>query len=83
MKINKAELKSKYGIDLPNGKYRITVRDGFYTVNTVKDDTEGCILVGKNDVVGMVTDSKNTFLRLYNKMYAAHQRGEAIEITIK
>lgn len=45
-------------------------------------DSAGCILVGKNDVVGMVTDSKNTFLKLYNKMYAAYKKGEKIELTI-
>ena len=32
--------------------------------NTAKD-TEGCILVGKNTQVGMVTDSTATFKRLY------------------
>lgn len=50
--------------------------------NTAKD-TEGCLLVGKNDVVGMVTKSKDYFLQLYNKMYAAYKKGEKIEITIK
>lgn len=46
-------------------------------------DTDGCILVGKNDVKGMVTKSKDYFLQLYNKMYAAYSKGEKIEITIK
>ena len=46
-------------------------------------ETDGCLLVGKNDVKGMVTKSKEYFLQLYNKMYAAYQRGEKIEITIK
>lgn len=50
--------------------------------NTAKD-TQGCILVGKNDVVGMVTKSKDYFLQLYNKMYAAYKKGEQITITIK
>lgn len=50
--------------------------------NTAKD-TEGCILVGKNDVKGMVTKSKDYFLKLYNIMYAAYKKGENIEITIK
>ena len=50
--------------------------------NTAKD-TEGCILVGKNDVKGMVTKSKDYFLKLYNTMYAAYKKGENIEITIK
>ena len=50
--------------------------------NTAKD-SEGCILVGKNDVVGMVTDSKNTFLKLYNKLYEAYKKGEKIELIIR
>lgn len=50
--------------------------------NTAKD-TEGCILVGKNDVKGMVTKSKDYFLKLYNTMYAVYKKGENIEITIK
>ena len=36
--------------------------------NTPKD-TEGCILVGKNTVVGMVTQSKDTLKELMTKMY--------------
>lgn len=46
-------------------------------------DTEGCILVGKNDIVGMVTNSQYWFLTLYNMLYEAYKRGEKIEITIK
>lgn len=46
-------------------------------------ETDGCILTGKNDTKGMVTKSKEYFLQLYNKMYAAYQKGERIQITIK
>ena len=49
--------------------------------NTDKD-TMGCLLVGKNDVVGMLTNSKATFLELYNKMYDAYKKGEKITIEI-
>ena len=31
-------------------------------------DTEGCILVGKNTVKGMVTDSSATFRKLYSRL---------------
>ena len=47
------------------------------------EETEGCILVGKNDIVGKVTKSKDYFLQLYNKMYLAYKKGEKITITIK
>lgn len=49
--------------------------------NSAKD-SDGCILVGKNDVKGMVTKSKEHFLTLYNKMFAAYSKGEKIEITV-
>lgn len=45
-------------------------------------DSEGCILVGKNDVKGMVTKSKDYFLQLYKTLYTAYKRGEKIGITI-
>lgn len=46
-------------------------------------ETDGCLLVGKNDVQGMVTKSKEYFLQLYNKMYSAYLKGEEITITIQ
>ena len=48
--------------------------------NTSKD-TEGCLLVGKNTKVGMVTDSRNTYQKLYAKMY--NQKDITIEIIRK
>lgn len=53
-----------------------------HTGNTAKHSS-GCILVGKNDVPGMVTKSRETFLKLYNILYHAHQKGETIKLTIK
>lgn len=35
--------------------------------NTAKD-TEGCLLVGKNTKVGMVTDSRNTYNALFKRL---------------
>ena len=32
------------------------------------NDSSGCILVGKNTEVGKVTDSKNTFIKLYKEL---------------
>lgn len=46
--------------------------------NTSKD-TEGCLLVGKNTKVGMVTDSKNTYQRLFARL----QNAKDISIEIK
>ena len=43
-------------------------------------DTEGCILVGRNTVVGQVTHSTETFWRLYDRLQQAEG---AIWITIE
>lgn len=43
------------------------------------EDTHGCILVGKNTIKGRLTESRNTYYRLFNML-----RGFGdIEITIK
>ena len=52
-----------------------------HTGNTALD-TAGCVLVGRNTKVGQVTDSKNTFQKLYKKMKAAYDKGEEITIEI-
>jgi len=50
--------------------------------NSAKDSS-GCILVGKNTVVGKVTNSQNTFLELYAILKQANNKNEKITITIK
>ena len=50
--------------------------------NTAKD-SEGCILVGKNKVVGQVVESRDTFKKLYDKLISAHKSGQSITIQIK
>lgn len=45
-------------------------------------DTDGCILVGKNNIKGMVTNSATTFKSLYTQLEAAAKRGETINLTI-
>lgn len=49
--------------------------------NTEKD-TEGCLIVGKNKVVGKVIESKDTYNKLFSILYEANKK-EAIKITIK
>lgn len=43
---------------------------------------QGCIGVGKNTIVGGLTDCKNTFRKLYKELNAAKERGEKIYICI-
>lgn len=45
-------------------------------------DSYGCLLVGRNTVKGQVTQSRDTFEKLYKKMRAASDRGEKITIEI-
>lgn len=44
------------------------------------EDTLGCLLVGRNTVVGKLTESLNTFKKLYQKMWKAYSDGEKITI---
>ena len=46
-------------------------------------DTEGCILVGKNRLVGQVLDSRIWLHRLKNKIVEAKARDEPVWLTIK
>jgi hypothetical protein len=47
------------------------------------NDTEGCILVGKNRLVGQVVDSRIWLHRLKQKIVEAKGRGEAVWLTVK
>lgn len=44
--------------------------------------TRGCLLVGKNTKVGQLTESKDTFKKIYKLMKAAYDKGEEITIEI-
>lgn len=50
--------------------------------NTAKD-TDGCILVGENKVVGQVINSRATFRRLAPFFNAARKNGDRVFITIE
>ena len=47
------------------------------------EDTDGCILVGKNTVKGMITSSTETFMSFYKILEDAFKRNEKIHITIE
>ena len=47
------------------------------------EDTEGCILVGKNREVGKVLDSRIWLQRLRQKIVEAKERGEAVWLTVR
>lgn len=47
-----------------------------------QNSSAGCIIVGKNKVVGQVVESMETFRRLWAELDAAYKRGEQIKINI-
>lgn len=50
--------------------------------NTARD-TQGCILVGKNKLVGQLVDSRIWLHRLKQKIVEAKQRGEPVWLTVE
>ena len=46
------------------------------------EDTEGCILVGRNRVKGKVLDSRETFQKLFTILWVVSLGGENLEIEI-
>lgn len=47
-----------------------------------ENDTEGCLLVGQNKVVGKLINSLDTWKSLYMRMSKVHDRHEGISINI-
>ena len=50
--------------------------------NTTKD-TQGCILVGRNQIVGQLLESRKWLYELKQKIVEAKDKGEAVWLTIK
>ena len=93
MKVQSPKFSKKAAYDWwrPDGKKGMLPRllkvpnfDGIliHAGNTAKDSA-GCIIVGKNTIVGKVTDSMNTCKKLYPILQEASGRGEKIFITIE
>ena len=85
MKITHQKLLSEHGVNLSIGKYAIRAKDGFYEIYTVKDDTEGCIIVGSinertdDDWVG---GSKIAMQRLLPKIEDAIAVGHKVTLVV-
>ena len=85
MRITKSELKSKYGIDLPSGKFNVENDGSNYIVSTVNDDTDGCLLVGRGcntHNVQTVTGSVLAYTTLYPIVYQQIMAGYPVNIEV-
>ena len=82
--ITQKELLDKYGIDLPKGKYSINTKENVYDIYSVKDNTEGCILVGecKDFEEGFIYNSKKTMKKLMSILKTATNKNEEIYLSI-
>jgi hypothetical protein len=83
MKITKANLIAKYGIDLPFGKYQIYTNGDSYRIYNVKDDTEGCILLGQTRNKDSIGNSRLAVDKLFNQVELAINNKEPVEIKIE
>lgn len=67
--IDKNILKNTYGIALNEGNYKIIVNGNNYDIYTIKDDTQGCVLVGEKNGPGTaVLNSRKTMDALMTMM---------------
>ena len=82
MKISKSDLQEKYGITLPSGKYMVHTKADHYEIYSVRDDTEGCLIVGQERIENYVRNSKLAFDALLEKMKMAWAKDEEVWITI-
>lgn len=79
--ITKKELLDKYGINLDKGKYTLENIEGVYKVNTLQDDTSGCILVGTKIVEDKLLHSISAFTKLFTLLQKA-AKTETLQIDI-
>lgn len=79
--ITKKELLDKYSIDLDKGEYTLENINGIYKVNTLQDNTSGCILVGTTVVEDRLLHSLVAFTKLFTLMQKA-AKTETLQIDI-
>ncbi|MBQ0159889.1 MAG: hypothetical protein KBT28_04615 [Bacteroidales bacterium] len=73
---------SKYGIDVPLLK-DVPAFTGILIHNGVNENnTEGCILVGENNIVGRLSNGKKYMVELTDMVKKAKARAERVEIVV-
>ena len=79
--ITKKELLDKYSIDLDKGEYTLENINGIYKVNTLQDNTSGCILVGTKIIEDKLLHSISAFTKLFTLLQKA-AKTETLQIDI-
>lgn len=82
LQITKKELLTKYGIDLEKGQYTVENVGNSYKINTVKDDTSGCPLVGTAVQGDKLLHSKVALTQLLTLMSKAVKNKEKLSIEV-
>lgn len=82
LQITKKELLTKYGIDLEKGQYTVENVGNSYKINTVKDDTSGCVLVGTAVQGDKLLHSKVALTQLLTLMSKAVKNKEKLSIEV-
>ena len=82
-KMRRSDLLNTYGIELPIGKHKVYRIGDEYKIYSIKDDTEGCILVGAGKAGDSITKSRIAFDALYSQIRDAIEQGESVWIEIK
>ena len=82
-KISKSELLSKYGIDLPFGKFKIINKENYYEVLSIKDNTEGCVLLGNGRANSYLLDSRSAVNKVFSAVEKALDRGDDVTLEVK
>jgi hypothetical protein len=82
IQITKKELLTKYGIDLEKGQYTVESVEDIYKINTVKDDTSGCPLVGTAVQGDKLLHSKVALTQLLILMNKAVKNKEKLSIEV-
>lgn len=83
IEISKKDLYKKYGIVLEKGLYSIENVNNVYTINSVQDDTSGCLLVGTSVQGDKLLNSKLALKKLLEILKKALSDKEQISIKVR
>ena len=81
-KISRSSLLETYGIDLPVGKFKLYLKGASYDVFSVRDDTEGCPLLGRVPTSDGVANCGERNATLLDMVVEAEEEGRECWIEV-